>query len=63
VNLDIVLRDGDALVEARIAIRRDLHRRVTETAELGMNGDKGSQQTKTENELPHWGGDSKYPLW
>ena len=62
VDLDIVLRDGHALVEARIAIRRDLHGRVAEAAELGTNGGKRSQQTKTEKELPHWGGDTKYPL-
>ena len=53
VDLDIVLRNSHALIEARITIRRDLHGRVAEAAKLGANGGKRSQQTKTEKELPH----------
>ena len=62
VDLDIVFRDGHALVEARIAIRCDFHWRVAEAAELGANGGKRSQQTQTQKELPHWRRDTKYPL-
>jgi hypothetical protein len=51
VDLDIVLGYRNALVETRITIRRNLHGRVAEVAELGISGCQRSQQT--EKELPH----------
>jgi hypothetical protein len=53
VDLDVVLRDGDAFFEAGVSIGRDLDRDVTEIAELRGGGMDGCGNAHSEKELPH----------